>query len=341
MHAWQHPDGSASAEGVLLDVPAPAKINLFLHVVGRRDDGYHLLQTAFRFVDLCDRLDFAVRDDGRIVCENSLPGVAPENDLIFKAADTLRKASGTRLGAHIRCRKTIPAGGGLGGGSSDAATTLMALNRLWQTGLTRAELQQLALPLGADVPVFIFGQPAFAQGVGEELTALSMPERAYVIIKPVGSVATASIFSHPELTRNSSSFIMSFFADWLTDSKAANGQYGSLCSDVYSDVNGNDKSGNSKNGSGYFGRNDLEPVVLAQNSSVKRVRMLLDDLGLQSRMTGSGACFFVEFATLAEARVCQQKIAVKMAETGNADALIEQTWVCQGLNDHPLRNWSD
>ena len=162
-----------------------------------------------------------------------------------------------------------------------------------------------------------------------------MPERAYVIIKPAASVATASIFSHPELTRDSSSFIISFFADWLTDSKAANGQHGSLCSDVYSNVN------SSKSGSAYFGRNDLEPVVLAQNSSVKRVRMLLDDLGLQSRMTGSGACFFVEFATLAEARVCQQKIAVKMAETGSADALIEQTWVCQGLNDHPLRSWSD
>src|SRR5690606_32410161 len=118
-------------------------------------------QTAFRFVDLCDRLDFELRDDGQIICENTLPGVAPEQDLIYRAAMALRAASGTKLGANIRCRKTIPAGGGLGGGSSDAATTLMALNRLWRTGLTREQLLQLALPLGADVPVFVFGQPAF------------------------------------------------------------------------------------------------------------------------------------------------------------------------------------
>lgn len=324
------------AEDALLDVPAPAKINLFLHVVGRRADGYHLLQTAFRFVDLCDRLDFALRDDGRIVCENTLPGVAPENDLIFRAATALREACGVRQGTSIRCRKTIPAGGGLGGGSSDAATTLIALNRLWRTGLTRDQLLRLALPLGADVPIFVFGRPAFAEGIGERLSALPMPERAYVIIKPAAAIATASVFSHPDLTRDSPSFIISVFADWLMANKAANdfgegsgeNSSGSICSD-------------GKIGCAYFGRNDLEPVVLAENPGVRRVRLFLDQLGFQSRMTGSGACFFVEFATLAQARMCQQKIAAKIAETGKRDALIENTWVCQGLNDHPLRYWID
>ena len=147
----------------LYDVPAPAKLNLFLHVVGQRSDGYHLLQSVFRFVDLHDTLNFERRSDGVIVCENALPGLRAEDDLIYKAAKALQKATGVKWGAQIACTKRIPAGGGLGGGSSNAASTLIALNRLWETGLSRKQLMELALHLGADVPVFVFGQPAFAE----------------------------------------------------------------------------------------------------------------------------------------------------------------------------------
>src|SRR5690606_18071166 len=168
----------------LYDVPAPAKLNLFLHIIGRREDGYHLLQTAFRFVDLCDTLHFERRGDGLIACDNALPGLRAEEDLIVRAARALQQATGVKWGAQISCEKRIPAGGGLGGGSSDAATALIALNRLWKTGLDRRQLMELALPLGADVPVFIFGQPAFAEGVGERLTAVDPPQRAYLIARP-------------------------------------------------------------------------------------------------------------------------------------------------------------
>src|SRR5690606_6719674 len=174
---------------MLYDVPAPAKINLFLHVTGRRDDGYHLLETVFRFVDLCDTLSFDVRSDGLIVRDGpALPGLAAEDDLVVRAARALQQATGTRLGAQIAYTKNIPSGGGLGGGSSDAATTLIALNRLWNTGLNRDALMALARPLGADVPVFIFGTSAFAEGTGDILTGLSLPERAYLIVRPHGAV---------------------------------------------------------------------------------------------------------------------------------------------------------
>ena len=146
----------------LYDVPAPAKINLFLHVVGKRPDGYHLLQSVFRFIGLYDTLNFDLRADGRIMCDSTIEDLDPADDLVVRAAKALQQAAGCRYGAQINYVKRIPSGGGLGGGSSDAASTLIALNRLWGTGLSRAELMRLALPLGADVPVFVFGQPAFA-----------------------------------------------------------------------------------------------------------------------------------------------------------------------------------
>ncbi|MGP1615100.1 MAG: 4-(cytidine 5'-diphospho)-2-C-methyl-D-erythritol kinase, partial [Pollutimonas bauzanensis] len=274
----------------LYDVPAPAKINLFLHVTGRRDDGYHLLQTAFRFIGLCDTLDFDQRGDGRIVREGGqVAGLAAEDDLVVRAARALQKATGTPLGAQIRYQKRIPSGGGLGGGSSDAASTLIALNRLWQTRLTRAQLMQLALPLGADVPVFIYGQPAFAEGIGERLAPLALPDRAYLVVQPTQNVPTAEVFSSPDLTRDTPSVKMSVFTDWQTINAPEQGQATP----------------------GLFGRNDLESVVFANYPRVHEAAMWLRQQGLDARMTGSGACFFVEFVTLELAAVCQREIIGK------------------------------
>jgi 4-diphosphocytidyl-2-C-methyl-D-erythritol kinase len=303
----------------LYDVPAPAKINLFLHVVGRRSDGYHLLETAFRFIDLCDMLDFDVRQDGRIVREGSgMPGLAAEDDLVVRAAATLQKATGTALGVQIRYRKTIPSGGGLGGGSSDAASTLIALNRLWKTDLDRDSLMRIGLSLGADVPVFLFGQPAFARGVGDILCPVAMPERAYLVVQPPQSVPTAGVFSSPDLTRDSPSVKMLVFTDWHASQAPHNGFVQA----------------------GLFGRNDLESVVFASYPTVENTALRLAQQGLTARMSGSGACFFVEFVTLAEAAACRQEIIGKMPsrESGSA-TVVQNAWACSGLFDHPLRHW--
>src|SRR5690606_17195446 len=183
----------------LHDVPAPAKLNLFLHVTGRRADGYHLLQTVFTFVDLADRLHFTLRDDGRIVRATDMPGVPHDDDLIVRAARLLQQHAGAQSGAAagvtIAVDKQIPAGGGLGGGSSDAATSLSTTNRLWGCGLSLEALLTLGLTLGADVPVFIFGPSAFAQGVCEALQACPVPQVAYVVFVPTISVATATVFA--------------------------------------------------------------------------------------------------------------------------------------------------
>ncbi|QCS63884.1 4-(cytidine 5'-diphospho)-2-C-methyl-D-erythritol kinase [Achromobacter denitrificans] len=298
----------------LYDVPAPAKVNLFLHVVGRRADGYHLLQTAFRFIDLCDTLHFDLRADGGIGRSTDLPGVPPEQDLTLRAAYALQRATGTRQGVQIGLEKRIPQGGGLGGGSSDAATVLIALNRLWGTGLSRRELMALALPLGADVPVFVFGQSAFAQGVGEELAAVTLPERAYLVAQPDASVPTAEIFSAPDLTRDSSYVTI---ADFLASP--------TFC----------------------FGRNDLEPVVYRLYPEVLGAsRWLAEQLkprGVAVRMSGSGACLYAEFSELSEAVLAKTEITAIMR---GADKTFSQTHprfrlvqACTGLAEHPLRNW--
>lgn len=182
--------------------PAPAKINLFLHVVGRRPDGYHLLQTVFQFLDYGDDLLITPRADGAIRRLNDLPGVPPESDLVVRAASLLRERTGTPLGADIEVHKRLPMGGGLGGGSSNAATVLVALNRLWGTGLSVDALAALGLGLGADVPVFVRGQAAWAEGVGEHLTPISLPEPVYLVIHPGCEVPTAAVFQDPELTRD-------------------------------------------------------------------------------------------------------------------------------------------
>lgn len=245
--------------------PAPAKLNLFLHVTGRRPDGYHLLQSAFQLIDRCDTLDFAVRGDGEIVRTNDIPGVPAQADLVVRAALLLREAAGKPgLGADITVRKILPMGGGLGGGSSDAATTLVALNHLWQTGFTRQELMDIGLKLGADVPFFIFGRNAFAEGVGEALSPLETADCWYVVIEPGVSVPTAIIFSSKQLTRDTE-------AVRITDFPDATKQVASS-----------------------FGRNDLEMVATRHFPEIAEAVEWLGKFG-NARMTGSGACVFCAF----------------------------------------------
>jgi len=309
----------------LYDVPAPAKLNLFLHVTGRREDGYHLLQTVFRFVDLCDTLHFERRGDGVIACDNALPGLRAEEDLIVRAARALQQATGVKWGAQISCEKRIPAGGGLGGGSSDAATALIALNRLWETGLNRRQLMELALPLGADVPVFVFGRPAFAEGVGEVLTGVELPERAYLIARPAQHVSTPHVFTDPGLTRDTKSIKITVFADWLLEQQTEQIQAGRIQAGVWA---------------GFFGRNDLEPVVRARYPTVEKALAFLAEHGIPARMTGSGACLFAEFVTYDQAVLNQQKIIGKIPYCGDTVPVIDATWACHGLLDHPLRCWT-
>ncbi|HEY9278558.1 MAG TPA: 4-(cytidine 5'-diphospho)-2-C-methyl-D-erythritol kinase [Eoetvoesiella sp.] len=310
---------------VLYDVPAPAKINLFLHVLGQRDDGYHLLQTVFRFLDLCDTLNFEKRSDGEIICEGQIEDLAPEDDLVVRAAKALQHATGTPYGAQINYQKKIPSGAGLGGGSSDAASTLIALNRLWQTNLSRQELMRLALPLGADVPVFIFGQPAFAEGVGEILTPVNLPERSYVVVQPTQNVPTSGVFSSPDLTRDSPCVRISVFTDWQT---------------VEAEKSAGGPAARQTVQPAYFGRNDLQPVVCAKYPVVNELASWLASQGINARMTGSGACFFVEFVTIEQAVLCQQEIIVKMScRENDKTGMIKNTWACSGLIDHPLRYW--
>jgi 4-diphosphocytidyl-2-C-methyl-D-erythritol kinase len=247
--------------------PAPAKLNLFLHITGRRADGYHLLQTVFQFLDRGDSLDFEVREDGRILRSEGPEGIPEQADLVVRAARLLQQRSGTRLGAGIKLRKSLPVEAGLGGGSSDAATTLVALDRLWRTGLGQARLAALGLELGADVPVFIGGQAAWAEGVGEILTPVELPEPWYLVLQPACRVATRDIFQAPELTRNSAAITIARF-----------------------------RSGET--------RNDFEPVV---RSRYPQVSEALDWLGghAPAHLTGSGACVFAAFADEAAARRVQ------------------------------------
>ena len=239
--------------------PAPAKLNLFLHVVGRRTDGYHLLQTVFRFIDRCDSLQFAPRNDGQIVLATPIPGLPPESDLTVRAARLLQQASGCQHGTTIHLDKQLPMGGGLGGGSSDAATVLLALNHLWQTGLTRGELERLGLSLGADVPVFVHGRNTFAEGIGEAFTDIELPPATYLVLQPAATVPTAAIFGAPELVRDTPSIRP---ADWRPG----------------------------------IGHNDLEAVACQRFPAVAAQLDWLRRHAPDAMMTGSGACVFAAFA---------------------------------------------
>lgn len=243
--------------------PAPAKLNLFLHVVGRRPDGYHLLQSAFRLIELADSLSFDIRHDGLLRRMNAIEGVPERDDLVVRAGALLQAATGCRLGADIRIDKRIPMGAGLGGGSSDAATTLLALNRLWQTGLDRKALASLGLRLGADVPFFIFGRDAFVQGIGEDLQPLALEPACYVLLSPGVSIPTREIFTAKELTRDSEAIKITDFAM-------------SAC------------------------RNDLQSVACSRYPAVKDAIDWLSQYA-PARMTGSGSCIFAQVASGSEA----------------------------------------
>jgi 4-diphosphocytidyl-2-C-methyl-D-erythritol kinase len=248
--------------------PAPAKLNLFLHILGRRPDGYHELQTCFQFVDLADEITLEVRGDGRIRRVADLPGVAEEEDLCVRAARALKSASGSPLGADIGVRKRIPLGGGLGGGSSDAATCLVALNHLWRLDWPLKDLAALGLKLGADVPVFVQGRAAWAEGVGERLTPLSPPlapaELNYLILKPNIGVSTAEVFQDPELTRNSAPITIHGFLEG-------------------------------------GGRNDCLGVVRRRYPEVARAFDWLSAFG-SARLTGTGACVFLDCESMDRGR---------------------------------------
>lgn len=247
---------------LMLGLPAPAKLNLFLHVLGRRADGYHDLQSAMQLVDLADSLDFELRPNGTLLRSGDLVGT-PEGDLCLRAAQLLQAATGCRLGAEIRVRKRIPAGAGLGGGSSDAATTLIALNRLWHLGLDRPTLARLGLQLGADVPFFVEGRNAYAEGLGEILSPIELPARRYVVIWPGVSLATAAIFRDAGLTRNGPATKIAVFSAALRASPQA-----------------------------LFGTNVLEPVARRHAAEVGDALDWLGRFG-QARMTGSGSAVFV------------------------------------------------
>ncbi|MFI3219866.1 MAG: 4-(cytidine 5'-diphospho)-2-C-methyl-D-erythritol kinase [Methylococcales bacterium] len=237
--------------------PAPAKLNLMLRIVGQRADGYHLLQTVFQFVDLCDWISFHPAADGRVSLQKPLAGVAEADDLTVRAANLLKAETGCKLGVSIAVEKNLPMGGGLGGGSSDAATTLVVLNKLWQLKISTEKLMTLGLSLGADVPIFVYGHSAWAEGVGEKIEKITVPEQWVVIIKPDCHVNTGEIFSTKELTRNSKSIKI---ADFVA------GQH----------------------------QNDCIEVVCQRYPSVQSALADLADFS-EARLTGTGACVFAQF----------------------------------------------
>ncbi|MEP7155363.1 MAG: 4-(cytidine 5'-diphospho)-2-C-methyl-D-erythritol kinase [Betaproteobacteria bacterium] len=261
-----------------LSLLAPAKLNIFLHVVGRRSDGYHLLQSIFVLLDFGDQVSVERRDDGLLRRTTDIAGVAEDADLAMRAARFLQREGGSRFGADIAIEKHIPMGAGLGGGSSDAAAVLLALNRLWELNIPRERLQEMALPLGADVPFFIFGQDAWAEGVGEALQPVDLPAWWYVVLAPPVHVPTPVIFQHPELTRNTFPLkIADFSAAGLVDTQ-----------------------------------NDLQPVVLKAFPAVASALQALHSVSQKSmfgaRMTGSGACVFAAFELEQDARDAFQQL---------------------------------
>ncbi len=293
----------------LRNLPAPAKLNLFLHVTGRRADGYHLLETVFDLIDLADTVHLTLREDGQVLRETRLRGVGdPEQDLTVRAARLLARHTGCRLGVSIGLDKRIPMGAGLGGGSSDAATVLLGLNRLWHLQLDRPTLQALALQLGADVPFFVYGATAYASGVGEQLRACPQPERHFVLIAPGVHVPTASVFTAPELTRDTKP--LKIFG--LSRSEAV-----------------------------FRGKNDLQAVVQLRHAKVAQALALLrqtaETFGVDpgfARMTGSGSCVFLSVPTDRLAAVVSH-----LRERCSAHPAF-QIRAVRSLSAHPLREWA-
>lgn len=267
--------------------PAPAKLNLMLRVLGRREDGYHLLQTVFQIIDIADGLIFSKTDDGQVRLKKTIPGVKEEDDLTVRAANLLKRETGYQGGVCIEIEKNLPMGGGLGGGSSDAATVLVVLNQLWQLGITEQLLMELGLQLGADVPVFIKGTSTWAEGVGEKLTTIDLPDAWFVIVKPDCHVDTGKIFSANDLTRDSKSITIAAF-----------------------------DSGDDQN--------DCSSVVRKRYIEVDQALNELDKYG-RARLTGTGACVFVQFSEQQSA----QGVYAKLASD-------KEVYLAQGLAISPL-----
>ncbi|HCY16898.1 MAG: 4-(cytidine 5'-diphospho)-2-C-methyl-D-erythritol kinase [Curvibacter sp. GWA2_64_110] len=279
----------------LYDIPAPAKLNLFLHITGRRADGYHLLQSAFMLIDWADTLHFELRPAG--ISREDLLQPLPADDLIVRAARALQAASGTGLGAHIAVEKRLPAQAGMGGGSSDAASTLLALNRLWQLNLSLEQLAAIGLKLGADVPFFLHGRHAWVEGIGEQITPLTLPHGQVLVVKPDSGLETRAIFSDPALKRDTIPAILSGFA-----------------ADPYG-----------------FGHNDLQPVAQRLCPGVTQALDWLATLGLRGRMTGSGSAVFAwappsfsvpKAPDAMEARLCCSLDAHPLAGWATSDRVV-------------------
>ena len=301
----------------LYDLPAPAKLNLFLHVVGRRDDGYHLLQSVFVLIDWADTLHFELRADGKLARHDLGPALPPD-DLCLRAARALQQSSRCTLGADISIDKAVPSSAGMGGGSSDAATTLLALNRLWGLNWPRRRLAELGLALGADVPFFIGGQNAFVQGIGEQLTPMRVPGASYAVVKPPVALATREIFEHPLMVRDTQAVIllgsfdgtgfMSWPAQWSPDSDQANA---------------------------FFGKNDLQLPAQDECPEVAQAARWLEARYGNSRMTGSGSAVF--------ARVEMHKGTAESLLASFPGGDLPPGWVgrmCRSLDAHPLLGWA-
>ncbi len=290
----------------LYDVPAPAKLNLFLHVVGRRSDGYHLLQSLFVLIDWADALHFEWRGDGALARHDLGPAL-PADDLCLRAARALQTASATAQGADISILKRVPSGAGMGGGSSDAASTLLALNRLWGLHWPRARLAEIGLALGADVPFFLGGHNAFVEGIGERLTPLALPPARYAVVKPPAAVATQDIFRHPALVRDTEAVILTGLLD---------------------------EAGRTGAPAGWtqgFGNNDLQPPAEDRCPEVAQAARWLQARYGNSRMTGSGSAVFARVGT------AEPPVAIDLEDE------LPKGWVarmCRSLVEHPLSGWA-
>ena len=289
----------------LYDIPAPAKLNLFLHITGRRPDGYHLLQSAFMLIDWCDTLHFERRPGGQISREDLLTPL-PADDLIVRAAKALQAASGTMQGAHISVEKRLPAQAGMGGGSSDAASALLALNRLWKLNFTLPQLTQIGLALGADVPFFLHGRNAWVEGIGETITPIELPPGHFAVVKPPEGLDTRQIFSAPDLQRATPTAIISGFA---AHSESRQGQVDKLGQPGFLE----------------FGRNDLQPVAQRLCPAVTEAIEWLGRQGLKARMTGSGSSVFA--AMPHEAELAEAPMGWQVRK-------------CSNLAVHPLVGWA-
>ncbi|PUE09207.1 4-(cytidine 5'-diphospho)-2-C-methyl-D-erythritol kinase [Limnohabitans sp. T6-5] len=274
----------------LHDVPAPAKLNLFLHITGRRDDGYHLLESVFMLIDWCDTLHFEKRPNA-VISREDLTVKLPADDLITRAARLLQQHTGCTEGVHIAVEKRIPAQAGMGGGSSDAATCLLALNQLWNLKLDLPRLEKLGLQLGADVPFFLRGRNAWVEGVGEKITPIELPRADFYVIKPSAGIETSQIFAHASLKRDTNAATIAVFAAQTYD----------------------------------FGHNDLQAVVETLCPDVKHALKVLNDAGLDGKMTGSGSAVFAH------------------CKPGTQTVLVPDHWTvrrCSNLDAHPLVGWA-